>query len=491
NDGMLHAFTADQSAGGQELYAFVPNGVFGNLINLTKPDYNGNHEFFVDGTPTAGDVQFSNGTWNTILVGGLRNGGKSIYALNITNPPTSTSVTESQIANNVLWEFTDSDMGQTYSRPMIGRLHDSTSSASTPQFVAVFGSGYNNSSQTPYLYFVNAQTGALVDKMDLCSQESSACDPSLPNGLSSPALLAPNGDGIVTTVYVGDLQGNLWKVDISNASPSKWSASVLFKAEGPSNQPQPITTAPVVSLHPLYPAKQGYMVYFGTGKYLGQQDVPNGTTTPQTQTVYGVWDQPTNGTSSTWLTRSNLQAQTLTSGTYTDSATGAQTNVLLATTNSVNWNTQSGWYMDLDVPPGGGARVIKDPSLDGGRLKFTFYVPPGSSSDSCNAPGQSYLMTLNYANGGAFPAPEFDLNNDGTLNSADQVGVPSGSQYSGNPVGVGLGQGMSSGVIEMSGKPTKSADSGTKLIGMSSGNIVTVHERGGSLAGRMSWRQLK
>ncbi len=64
NDGMLHAFSA---ATGRELFAYVPNGVFSNLINLTSVYYNQQHHFYVDGSPQASDVQFSNGSWHTVL----------------------------------------------------------------------------------------------------------------------------------------------------------------------------------------------------------------------------------------------------------------------------------------------------------------------------------------------------------------------------------------------------------------------------------------
>ena len=69
DDGMLHAFNATT---GKELFAYIPNGVYANLINLTSPYYNEQHHFYVDGSPASGDVQFSDGTWHTELVGGER-----------------------------------------------------------------------------------------------------------------------------------------------------------------------------------------------------------------------------------------------------------------------------------------------------------------------------------------------------------------------------------------------------------------------------------
>ena len=88
NDGMLHGFDAGTGSGmGEERLAFIPRAVFPNLQELTKPNYA--HKFFVDGTPTIGDAFFS-GAWHTMLVGSLNKGGKSIFALDVTNPGTFT-----------------------------------------------------------------------------------------------------------------------------------------------------------------------------------------------------------------------------------------------------------------------------------------------------------------------------------------------------------------------------------------------------------------
>ncbi|MHB8744846.1 MAG: pilus assembly protein, partial [Sulfuricaulis sp.] len=231
NDGMLHAFKASS---GQELYAFVPNGVFSNLINLTKPTYNTAHKFFVDGSPSAGDVKFGDGSWHTILTGGLNNGGNSIYAIDITTPP-STTATEADIAKNVLWEYSDTKLGRTYSHPTTALI----TTGSGPQFVVIFGSGYNNSDGRPYLYILNAQTGVPLtgSPIDLCAgQPITICDPAKANGLSSPAVvLASDGSGAATLVYAGDLQGNLWKVDLTAKT---FAGTLVFKATDGSVTPK-------------------------------------------------------------------------------------------------------------------------------------------------------------------------------------------------------------------------------------------------------------
>lgn len=472
NDGMLHAFNATT---GQEQFAFIPNGAFPNLIKLTQPTYNAQHQFYVDGSPTAGDVQFANNSWHTILVGGLNDGGNSIYALDITNPSTLTN--ETAVASSVLWEYTDFLMGQTYSRPFIAQTNDTTDAPDG--FMVFFGSGYNNSDGNPYLYAVNAQTGALVQRINLCaSVNPNPCNSSLPNGLSSP--VAVNGGGGLgvpaTTVYAGDLQGNLWKVDISSALPAQWTVSLLFQARDASGNPQPITTTPSVSLNPNYPQLSGPIVFFGTGQFLGAPDITN----TNVQSFYAIWD---NG-STTRPTRSNntLVQQTLTDQFVTQS--GQTTEVRTISNNPVDYSSgKRGWFIDLGSavsPQDTGERVITDPRLENGRVVFTTYVP---STNACQAGGGAFLMVVNYVNGGSFPKPELDINGDGVINSSDQVNGQ-------NPVGLGLGN------VYATAPTIISASLGNvravKLVteaGTAGSIIKSVKERGGGT--RTSWRQIQ
>ncbi|VEB40265.1 Tfp pilus assembly protein, tip-associated adhesin PilY1 [Chromobacterium violaceum] len=138
NDGMVHAFNAST---GNEAFAFVPNGVFANLYQLTSTSYNSNHIYFVDGSPQAGDVMFADGSWHSVLAGGLGGGGKTIYALDVTSPSSLTS--ETALANAALWEFSDSGMGYSFGRPTIARLNGSNA------FAVLFGNGYASSATTP------------------------------------------------------------------------------------------------------------------------------------------------------------------------------------------------------------------------------------------------------------------------------------------------------------------------------------------------------
>jgi type IV pilus assembly protein PilY1 len=89
NDGMLHAFFAGTSdtdpQGGKEAWAIIPTSVLPNLYTLADTNYQNVHRYFVDGTPTVSDV-YDGANWKTMLVGGLNDGGRSFYALDVTDP---------------------------------------------------------------------------------------------------------------------------------------------------------------------------------------------------------------------------------------------------------------------------------------------------------------------------------------------------------------------------------------------------------------------
>ena len=471
NDGMLHAFDASPSGGGRELFAFVPNGVFANLANLTLPTYNASHLFYVDGSPSAADVQFSDGSWHTILVGGLNAGGQSIYALDVTHP--SQLETPSGLAAHVLWEFSSPYLGDTFSQPQIASIDLN----GTTTFVVIFGSGYNNVDGNPYLFVVNAQTGQLIDQISLCSDVPSACNSNTPNGLSTPVVVSDvnNGTGVDDLVYAGDLQGNLWRIDLSSPTPADWTASVLFQTQAD----QPITTSPVVTFGPPGTPPGSLLVLFGTGQFLGTPDL----TTTYTQSFYGVLDTTAPGATppNKPISLNKLQEQTITDATYTYTNSQGQTvsfPVRTTTSNTIDWQSQDGWYMNL---PGSGERVITNPRIEGGTVVFTTYTPSNTSGSACSSGGYSYLMAVNYATGGAFPGPSLSLNGQNTLTSSDQVNGQ-------NPVGIGLGNGYAAAPTIISTRPGEITD--IKLVTLSNNTISSWLEHSGNV-GRLTWWELR
>ena len=535
NDGMLHAFDASTGpAAGEEVFAYVPAAVYKNLNQLTNPAYA--HRFFVDGAPTVGDA-FFDGSWHTVLIGGLRAGGQAIYALDITDPPGS-SDDETGIAAKVLWEFNDiegllpsdpdygdKDLGNTFSEPNIVRLHNG-------EWAAVFGNGYNNTAAdgaasttgNAVLYFVNIKTGELIKKIDTGVGKTQDPKNTLaanqrPNGLATPAPIDTNGDSIVDYIYAGDLFGNLWKFDVNSADKNQWqvlgpSGGPIFVAcagtgtqcttAGASNLRQPITTRPQVGRHPT--KANGFMVYFGTGKYFETGD--NSQSGQTTQTFYGVWDENQSNPSTT-LGRTNLLQQKI----LKEVSQGFDTNgdgtdddffdLRITSDDPINWDTPAfhrGWYMDLintgESPlDNEGERQVTDSLLRDGRIIFTTLIP---SADPCDFGGTGWLMEIDAKDGSRLEFSPFDLNADGEFDGDDhvKVGVDIDGDGDLDPVPPGgkkskVGIPPTPGVVSDSSDPNKPPKE-LKYTSGSTGQIEATTENPGSgNVGRRSWRELQ
>ena len=142
-------------------------------------------------------------TTRTLLVGGLRKGGKGYFGLNISDAKTIAS--ESDLAGRVLWEFpktADPDMGYSFSKSAVVR----TNSPAYP-WVVIFGNGYNSNNGNSVLYIIHPQTGDVIRKITAGSGPD--------NGLSSPIAVDTSQDERIDFVYAGDLKGNLWKFDLT------------------------------------------------------------------------------------------------------------------------------------------------------------------------------------------------------------------------------------------------------------------------------------
>jgi type IV pilus assembly protein PilY1 len=467
NDGMLHALNANT---GDEMFAYIPNGVFNNLIKLVNPFYNNQHQFFVNGSPRSADVKYaSDGTWHTVLVTTLGAGGNTLFALDVSAPDSIVAGGEAALAQAALWDFSDIDMGMSFSEPVIVNT--------SAGYMVIAGNGYDSPNQKPVLYGIEPQHGTMLAKIDLCAKVAGVCNAALANGLSS--VTAVNSYGQVSapanTVYAGDLQGNVWRVDITSNNPANWVVSVIYQTRDGSNNIQPITTAPAVTLNPEFPQLLGTMVFVGTGQFLGLSDL----STTGVQSMYGVFDPPTGSSPPLGFagipTRANLVQQTLAN----DVTSGGVQVRTVPTVQSVTLpQPNRGWFVDLSLATG--ERIITDPEIEsGGGVVFTTYQP---NTSQCVGGGSAWLMVFNYATGGAFPLPELDTNNDGRLDSTD-VGS-SGA----NPVGMSLGPVYASAVTFL---PAGTGTGGTmKLTSVSSNNVDSVLDRGRAKQ-RISWWEIR
>ncbi len=418
NDGALHAFNADTGA---EVFAYFPQAIFsevetGGLHWLAKQNYE--HRFYVDGEIVTAEVTDLDGagasTWSTVLVGALNAGGKAIYAMDVSDP--SSFTTESNVAQNVLWEFTHDDLGYTYSTPTIAKLNNG-------RWAAIFGNGYNaggptaNGQAALFIKYLDAAAPSFdviytgVGSIDTASRDclnaNSDC-----NGLSTPAVVDLGADNVADRVYAGDVQGNLWVFDISSSTTSSWSvenSAPLFTATSSSGSAQPITSQPYVVLHPTErhgSTAPNAMVFFGSGQYLAEND---GSSTGE-NTFYAVWDQGP-GNQITGSRDSVLVEQTTTSDIV------SSRDVRLLSNNTVDYTTARGWYYDL---PETGERVVYGPIVLGELVVYTTIVP---ESNLCSGSGgHGWLMVHNLSDG---TEPDFialDVNGDSFFDSSDQAG---------------------------------------------------------------------
>ena len=412
NDGMLHGFDAQT---GVEKFAFIPSAVFPKLNKLTGSNYS--HEFYVDGSPTVADV-YTGTEWRTILVGTLRAGGKSIFALDVTTPG----------EEKLLWQFdensiTDAEkvkMGYSFSQPTIARLH-------TGKWAVVFGNGYesaNNTNGKAALFIVDAMQGTLLRSLEVQGTSGVA------NGLSTPKLGDFNGDGTADYAYAGDLQGNMWRFDLLRTTrdadaPFKVTNDVpvsqfrvgfggnpLFKAtaDNEGTKRQPITSAPSLITHPT---GRGYLVVFGTGRFFDTADKEGDKS--MSQSAYGIWDKQTLGeiANNPNISRSTLQAQSITNTTSV-SADGRTAQGRVISNNAIRWQdttnssgstlpAQNGWYLNL--VQNDGEMVVENMSQLGRTIFFQSLVP---NTDPCGDGASNWTYALNPFTGGRTTQKAFD-----------------------------------------------------------------------------------
>jgi type IV pilus assembly protein PilY1 len=406
NGGMMHAFEATTgSSGGVERLAYVPQKMYSNLTKLTHKSYS--HRYYIDGTPSVNDACFGSCTaqtdWKTVAVGGYNAGGQGYYALDVTDPSTWN---EGNAGNIVLWEFTDvndPDLGFSYSKPLIVKM-------SNGRWAAIFGNGYNSSTQDPgetacvggsgtsaapytpagcsvgltghaslYIVFLDGATDGVwtqgSDYIKISTNTGtdtttpSAFTPAAPNGLATPVAVDSNGDGQIDFVYAGDLVGNLWKFDLSSASATNWrvasAGAPLFVAQDASSNRQAITSAPVLFTHP----SGGFVVQVGTGKYLEVTDDSGPYTV---NSMYGIWDRLDDSI----VTRSELMQQKVlnvsaankTGGLVVGSNTVRLTSAYVPNYSATARTNAAGTFGDADTNPNSVALTNTTPANQRGWL---------------------------------------------------------------------------------------------------------------------------
>jgi type IV pilus assembly protein PilY1 len=434
DDGFLHGFRAgslDSNGNlvansstpndGYEVLAYMPGAVVQTIHNSSSAglDFSNtqySHNWFVDATPASGDVFYA-GVWHTWVVGGLGVGGAAVYALDVTDPST---FAESNAASTVIGEWTPStitctnvsncgkNLGNTYGTPLIRRFHNGS-------WGVIFGNGYGSQNNTTAGIFI-----MLIDPTSGKQTFYYLATPSLSgnpvNGISSPASLDVELDHIVDYIYAGDLQGNIWRFDVTSTDPANWAVSAsspLFTTPGKL----PITTGMAVgALHGITLTNLGgevidstqpvrVIINFGTGRVIPPSLTASAQYASGTQYLFGIWDwdmKAWNALSSVQtvaltgprsISLSNLQPETITTAT-----SGTTTYRKISSPQPVCWvvpepldasslcptpGTQFGWSMAL---PGTNEQIIFNPVLSpDGELVINTYIPVQDTPLSCTA----------------------------------------------------------------------------------------------------------
>ncbi|KAB0771887.1 pilus assembly protein PilY, partial [Pseudomonas aeruginosa] len=347
----------------------------------------------------------------------------------------------------LLWEYdssTDSDLGYTFSKPTVARLHSG-------QWAVVTGNGYGSDNDKAALLLIDLKKGTLIKKLEVQSERGIA------NGLSTPRLADNNSDGIADYAYAGDLQGNIWRFDLigntrnddpdtnTSINPFKpgdvdpsafrvsFSGAPLFRARADNNTRQPITAPPTLVRHP---SRKGYIVIVGTGKYFEDDDAQADTS--RAMTLYGIWDRQTKGESANstpTIDRNALTAQTMT--TEANSTFGSvNRNIRLISQNPVKWYKDGatgtansdvasyGWRLNLEVNSSKKGEMMIEDMFAAGQVLLLQTLTP--NDDPCDSGSTSWTYGLNPYTGGRTSFTVFDLKRAGI--------VDSGSDYNGSVV---------------------------------------------------------
>jgi len=285
NGGLMHAFDAGT---GDEVFGYLPDDALGldpsevpgsrdtlkDLVSLLVAENNGiaNHQFFLSGAPTVGEAFLrsdygGDDEWHTLLTFGRGRGGRFVTGLDVTDP--GSPRLRFNIGNREgISDGALDGLGESWSIPVMGNVQ-SDLSLSNPdradQWLAFFGGGYgcmNANDEGQYLFAVRLEDGS-VYWYDQVTDDSSAAI-SYNALVAMPRLYNPHETDVndnkdyTFRVYIGDVQGRIWKLVTNDVNPANWSFGVF--AELGTDQP---VTAAVSLLKDIH--NQEVYVMAGTG----------------------------------------------------------------------------------------------------------------------------------------------------------------------------------------------------------------------------------
>ncbi|MFV7782851.1 pilus assembly protein [Shewanella marisflavi] len=449
NQGLVHMFK-DSDAGSDdysigtvsETWAFLPQELWGNIPKLRQNDPTGTHSVYgMDLSPVAYTETDSNGKVNKAWVFlGMRRGGTSYYALDITNPD----------APSFKWKIDSNttgfeDLGQSWSEPVV------TFVPGIDDPVLVIGGGMVSAEGSgEAVYIVNASTGAYINKFTSTGMSS------IPNKV---AVLDSNNDGITDRIYAADIGGNVWRIDMPEMTQSTWST---FKFASISASTSPNDR--MFFAEPSVAQTQFNNIHNNSGE-LTYQTVPYDAVTIGTGNRTHPLDMNTNDMFYVFQDR-NVVTKTFTSSDAPAALTisnlyDVTTSPPNSQSENVTFGTKRGWYYDYSVA---GEKTLSASLIFDGKVYFTSFIPPTRTdvdldAGICGFAGQGRLYVFDLHKGTrsysetyyeigervpdtpqiVIPKPE-----DGEDSTAYIIGVGKGECENGECKGtVALGSGLS------------------------------------------------
>ncbi|EMT1478686.1 pilus assembly/adherence protein PilC, partial [Neisseria gonorrhoeae] len=341
---------SQESTLAKELRAFAEKGYVGD-------------RYGVDGGFVLRQVELS-GQKHVFMFGAMGFGGRGAYALDLSkingNYPAAAPLFDVKDGDNNGKNRVKVELGYTVGTPQIGKIRNG-------KYAAFLASGYaakqiasQENKTALYVYDLGNGSGSLIKKIEVQGGKG---------GLSSPTLVDKDLDGIVDIAYAGDRGGNMYRFDLSDSNPDKWSVSTIFEGG------KPITSAPAVSR-----LADKRVVIFGTGSDLSEEDVVG---TDQ-QYIYGIFDddKPTVNVKVTNGTGGGLLEQVL-----------KEENKTLFLNKGSDGSGSKGWVVKLRE----GERVTVKPTVV---LRTAFVtIRSYTGNDKCGA--QTAILGINTADGGA------------------------------------------------------------------------------------------
>ncbi|EMT8861009.1 pilus assembly/adherence protein PilC [Neisseria gonorrhoeae] len=377
NDGMVHIFKknggSDERSYNLKL-SYIPGtmprkGIESNDSTLAKElrafaekGYVGDR-YGVDGGFVLRQVNL-NGQDRVFMFGAMGFGGRGAYALDLSkineNYPAAAPLFDVKDGDNNGKNRVKVELGYTVGTPQIGKTQNG-------KYAAFLASGYaakdivsSDNTTALYVYDLNNTLGTPIAKIEVKDGKG---------GLSSPTLVDKDLDGTVDIAYAGDRGGNMYRFDLSNSDPNKWSVRTIFEGT------KPITSAPAVSR-----LADKRVVIFGTGSDLSEQDVLD----MKEQYIYGIFDDDTEA--------GNVKVDGKGLGVGLLEQVLKEENKTLFLNKGSDGSGSKGWAVKLTD----GRRVTVKPTVV---LRTAFVTIRKYKDDGCGA--DTAILGINTADGGA------------------------------------------------------------------------------------------